>query len=87
MQEKGNKTKTVGKYRMPSDFYVEIKKAFKEMSVNVYGVISIIELNDDSCLFKVRGGRIAVRGKNLSVSVFENNVLEVSGRIEGVDML
>lgn len=87
MQEKLKKTRRSVNYQMPRDFHVEISRSEKKISVTVYGVISVIDIDGEKCILKIRGGKLVIRGKNLSVSVFENSILDVEGSIEGVDLL
>ena len=75
------------KYEMPKNFLVEISRKNKKVCVTVNGVISIIELDSEKCIFKVRGGNISVVGEALSVNVFENNTCDVVGDVKGVHLL
>ena len=75
------------KYEMPKNFSVEITRKDKNICVTVYGVISIIDLDREKCIFKVRGSNISVIGEGLAVNVFENNTCDVIGRVKGVNLL
>ena len=84
MQKKENKTK---KYVMPRSFLVEVHGKEGKICVAVNGVISIIDFNESTCVLKVRRGKLSIRGSDLCVAVFENNTVEISGNIEGVDLV
>jgi hypothetical protein len=82
-----NNKKKHYKYEMPRNFSVEITRKDGKICVTVNGVISIIGLEPESCIFKVRGGSISISGEELSVNVFENNICDVVGGIKGVNLL
>jgi hypothetical protein len=86
MQEKDKKLKTP-KYVMPRSFSVEISRKGRGIAVTVSGVISIIELQDQKCVFKVRGANISIKGENLSVSIFENSTCEITGAVKGIELI
>ena len=75
------------KYQFPKDFHVEIDRRGECVAVCVFGVISIIQLDDKKCVFKVRRGALSVNGNNLMVSAFENSIIEVVGDVEGVSFI
>ena len=82
-----NNKKKHYKYEMPRNFSVEITRKDGKICVTVNGVISIIGLEPERCIFKVRGGSISIFGEELSVNVFENNICDVVGAIKGVYLL
>ena len=86
MHEKNKKVNNEKGYKLPKSFHVEMYRTGKNISVSVYGVISIMDIDDFKCVFKVRQGKLVVRGKMLNLSVFENSILEVTGCVEGVDL-
>ena len=86
MQEKTKNAKAK-KYVMPKSFSVEIGRKDKGIFVTVNGVISIVELQDQKCVFKVRGANISVKGEALSVGIFENSTCEISGLIKEIELI
>lgn len=72
---------------MPSAFHIEADKTRGGISVSVSGVISIPDFTENSALIRVRGRRIKIRGKALSVAVYENRIAEIIGDVEGIDFL
>lgn len=87
MQEKNKKSMNAQKYKMPESFHVEIDRGALGLTVCVGGVISICELSDQSCVLKVRRGRIGIRGTGINVSVFEGSTVKVCGKISEVTLL
>jgi hypothetical protein len=81
------KNKQNNAFIMPRGFQIEINGGGKNTSVSLNGVIAILEIGDNECLFKVRGNRIAVRGSSLKVSVFENGSVDIKGKIDGVSLI
>ena len=72
---------------MPRSFCVEVQGKERKICVSVNGVISIIDFNESKCVLKVRRGKLSIRGSALSIAVFEDNTVEISGNIEGVDLI
>ncbi len=86
MQEK-SKIAKAKKYVMPRSFWVEIGRKGNGISITVNGVISITELGEQRCVFKVRGANISINGENLTVGIFENNTCEISGVVKGIEFI
>ena len=68
-------------------FHVEIDKRGRDVVTCVGGVQSILDFNTESALLKVRGGRILIRGRDLSVVIYENSGVEIIGRVDTVGIL
>lgn len=87
--QKRDKIKNDEKIEMPrsAGFHVEIDRGLGGMAVCVNGVISIMDFADDTAVLKVRGGRIRIIGKGLSISVFNNSAVEVKGIVARVELL
>ena len=66
-------------------FYLSCERAVGGLSLLVGGVIGVSELEDGRTELLSHSGRIRVRGKGLSLTVFENKSIEIKGRIEGID--
>ena len=71
----------------PSSFHIEIDRVYGGISVSVYGVFSILDFNDSLALLKLKRGKVKIEGKSLSVAVYENRTVEISGKIGGVSFL
>ena len=70
-----------------SEFHIDIDRCARGLAVTVSGARCVIDFNDSECLLKVRRGRVRVFGKELNISVFENNIIEISGKIGGVEFI
>ena len=64
-----------------SAFHLEANRNAGGMSVILSGIIGISDFSDSSIELLSHGGRIFVTGKQLFISVYENNTLEIVGRI------
>ena len=64
-----------------SAFHLEANRNSGGMSVILSGIIGISDFSDSSIELLSHGGRICVTGKQLFISVYENNTLEIVGRI------
>ena len=67
-----------------SSFHLEADRSTKGMSVILSGVIGISDFSDSSIHLLSHGGRIIVNGKKLFICVYENNTVEIGGKVEGV---
>ena len=65
---------------------LEIRKSSRGATLSVVGVIGVTELSDESISLASHSGRLDVRGSGLVLSVFENKCVEVSGKIEGLEL-
>lgn len=67
-----------------SSFHMEADRSTKGMSVILSGVIGISNFSDSSIHLLSHGGRIVVNGQKLFICVYENNSVEIVGKVEGV---
>jgi sporulation protein YqfC len=67
-----------------SDFHVDVDRCSRGIALTVYGARGVLDFSESECLVKVRGGKISVHGSELYISVYENNAIEIAGRIERV---
>ena len=67
-----------------SSFHLEADRSTKGMSVILSGVIGISDFSDSSIHLLSHGGRIVVNGQKLFICVYENNGVEIVGKVEGV---
>ncbi len=65
----------------------EIRKTARGAAMTVSGVISLTDVSDSRISLALHSGRISVVGSALLISVFESRTVEISGRIEGVELL
>lgn len=64
----------------------EIRKTSSRAAISVVGVVSVTELSRELISLASHLGRVEVRGEELTLSVFENKTVEVSGKITAVEM-
>ena len=67
-----------------SSFHLEADRSTKGMSVILSGVIGISDFSDSSIHLLSHSGRIVVNGQKLFICVYENNSVEIVGKVEGV---
>ena len=70
-----------------SEFHIEADRCSAGLCMYVSGVVGISELSDEAVLLKSHGGRVSVKGKRIKICVFENNTVEVKGKIEEVSFV
>ena len=73
--------------KFPRSFHIEADRVGANISVSIGGVISILDFSDMGAILKVRGGKIKVCGFSLSVSVYENNIAEVCGKVSAIEFI
>ncbi len=64
---------------------IEIRKNKARSTIAVSGIISVEELCAEKIVLTSHGGRIAVSGTSLELSVFEGKAVEIAGKISGVE--
>lgn len=86
MTEKFNKllNKKVPPLSSLSPFHLEADRSSKGMCLILGGIIGISDFSDSFILMLSHGGRILVNGKNLFISVYENNTVEIQGKVEEI---
>ena len=68
----------------PSSFRLESVKHRRGVSILISGVVSISEFSEEMIAVKSHGMKLLIRGKRLNMTVFENNSIEISGRVEDI---
>ena len=87
-REKNTGVKTAeGQEHLPIYFHVEADRLPSGVSVSIMGVLSIVDFNESSAIMKMRRGKIRIIGSGLSVTVYENRTVEISGRVGAVEFL
>ncbi len=70
----------------PSPFRIEIRKSSRGAVAVISGIMCISEYSEQEVVLLSHSGRLILSGEYLSISVLENRVLEIYGRIEEVRM-
>ena len=78
---------TEARERLPIYFHVEADRLPSGVSVSIMGVLSIVDFNESSAIMKMRRGKIRITGSGLSVAVYENRTVEISGKVGAVEFL
>ena len=76
-----DKEKFSGKIRT---FYLEATKSTNGMTLILGGIIGVSDFSDEQIVLLSHGGRITVSGKKLFINVYENNNVEIAGKVEAV---
>ena len=64
----------------------EVRKDKHRCAIVVTGVVKIASFSDEKVELISHGGRFAVSGEGLSMTVFEDKSVEIFGRISGVEL-
>ena len=67
-----------------SAFHLEADRNRAGLSIVLSGIIGISEFSEDFIYLKGHGGRINVRGKRLFINVYENDSVEILGKVEEI---
>lgn len=67
-----------------SSFHLEANRSTKGMAIVLSGIIGVSDFSNEEVILLSHSGRILVRGKKLFINVFENNAVEIVGKVEGV---
>ena len=70
-----------------SAFHIEADKIGRKISVSIGGVRAVCEFSEEYILLKLSRGKIKISGTGLSISVYENNIVEVLGGVRGIELL
>lgn len=69
-----------------SPLNIEMKKSSRGAVFVASGIMSVGELSEDSVTLLSHSGRLVLIGDNLGISVFENRIVEVYGKITEVKL-
>ena len=75
------------KEKISGGFHIEIDRYKSGLSLTVAGVYSIVEFCEERVILRVKKGRVRISGTVLSVAVYENKIVEISGMITEVGFL
>ncbi len=84
MQKNIKNVKPEAKEKLPANFHIEIDRSKDGLSLSVAGVYSIVDFSEENVILRVKKGRVLVSGTGLSIAVYENKTVEISGRITEV---
>lgn len=75
------------KNNAPIGFHIEIDKTRDGLSVCVNGVSSVLDFCDEYAILKLGRARLKVGGCGLAISVYENKIAEILGKVERVEFI
>ena len=84
MTNKKNDDKKVGNSLGISSFRLEANRTSRGICTMLSGVIGISDFSDERVVLLSHGGRIMISGKRLFINVFENNNVEIVGKVEEI---
>lgn len=89
MTEKNKKIQKVLPEKMlpATPFHCEIDGGRGMMSAQLSGINSIRDFSDCAVLLRARGFFVKISGATLSLAVYENKTVEISGRLLCVEFL
>lgn len=70
-----------------SDFHIDVDRCRYGFALSVYGARCVLDFNESECLLRIKGGRIHISGRELCISVYEDNSIEITGKLERVSFL
>lgn len=70
-----------------SSFHLECDRCSQGMRMFVSGIVGIGEYSEESILLKSHGCRMMIQGKKMKICVYENNTVEVVGKILVMEFL
>lgn len=67
-----------------SSFHLEANRNGGGMSLVLSGIIGVSDFSDELITLLSHGGRILVYGSKLFISLYENNSVEIEGKVSGI---
>ncbi|MBQ8302924.1 MAG: YabP/YqfC family sporulation protein [Clostridia bacterium] len=83
-KDRRNKRNSIGIPSGLSSFHLEANRSVKGMAIVLSGIIGVSDFSDQEVVLLSHSGRVFVKGKKLFINVFENNTVEIVGRVEGI---
>ena len=87
MTEKRDKIKNpeaIARGSSQNAFHMEADRSARGMSLMLSGIIGITDISNESIVLNSHSCRVFVFGARLSVCIYENNAVEIRGRIEEI---
>lgn len=85
-RKNGRKDKDEKGSRRPAPYHIEIMKSGKRVTAVVSGVMAVSDFSPAQVALVSHGGKIKFSGEGLSLSVFENKTVEITGRVENISL-
>ena len=83
-----NRKFTQGVIRRASDglssFRMEAEKCAKGIRIRLAGIVGVNDFSEECIEITNHGGRVTINGKRLSIIIFENNQIEICGKVEKI---
>ena len=70
-----------------SPFSLSAVRCGRGLSLTVSGVVGISELSGEAVTLAAHGARLCITGSYLSVDIFEERRVEISGKVEDIRFL
>lgn len=67
-----------------SAFHIEVNRSVRGIAVLASGIIGISDFSEERAVLMSHGGRIIILGKRLSICIYENKTVEISGKVEDI---
>lgn len=67
-----------------ASFHLEANRRGGGMSLVLSGIIGVCDFSDEYITLLSHGGRITVLGSKLFISLYENNNIEIEGRVREI---
>ena len=71
----------------PVGFHIEIDKIPGGLSVCVNRVSSVLDFCEEYAVLRLGRARLRVSGRALTISIYENKIAEISGRVESIEFI
>lgn len=72
---------------LSSSFRLEAERQGNNLKMYISGIIGISDYTEEEIMLVSHGGRLNIKGKNIRLTVFESNTVEIIGKITGVEFL
>ena len=83
-EKKRNSKSSVPLPSAVNPFHMEVERATSGIQILVSGIIGVKDFSAESVELLSHSGRVFIYGTRLSMLVYENGTVEVSGRIDSV---
>ena len=68
-------------------FHIEIDKIANGLSVCVNGVSSVVDFCEEYAVLKLGKGKVRVCGAGLSITLYENKIAEITGKVGAIEFI